>query len=192
MQIFIQKWQDRLHLIRDESVDLIIIDPPYITTKEAWDQKEEVNSELVSELFRIGKSNCSIYIWCGIGEKSNSLMRWFPIFAKNWYFKDLITWKKQRGMGMRKGWLYTREELMWFVKDNKSFVWNKSEQYDLNDKRLFSLPNNKSDYKRWTNVWIDIKELAGGMKSAPTKHYTPKPYKAIERIIKAINPYKVN
>jgi len=50
------------------------------------------------------------------------LIRWFPIFNEKWYFKDLITWKKQRGMGMRKGWLYTREEIMWFVKDNKKFI----------------------------------------------------------------------
>jgi DNA modification methylase len=84
---------------------------------------------------------------------------------------------------MRKGWLYTREELMWFVKDNKKFVWNKNKQYDLNDKRLFSLPNNKSDFKRWTNVWVDIKEVAGGMKSSPFGHFTPKPEKAIQRII---------
>src|SRR3990167_8975584 len=120
---------DLLKLIDSNSVDLIIIDPPYLTTKEKWDKTEIVNEELSRELFRVAKNSCSLYVWCGIGEKSQSLIRWFPIFNKDWYFKDLITWKKQRGIGMRKGWLYTREEIMWFVKDNKKFIWNTDNQY---------------------------------------------------------------
>jgi site-specific DNA-methyltransferase (adenine-specific) len=88
--------------VSDNSVDLIIIDPPYLTTNEDWDKEEVVNGALPKELFRVAKDSCSIYIWCGIGEKSQSLIRWFPIFQKDWYFKDLITWKKQRGIGMRR------------------------------------------------------------------------------------------
>ena len=172
-----------LKQVPNNSVDLIIIDPPYLTTSESWDKKEIVTEWLSKELLRIAKDSCSLYVWCGIGEKSQSLLRWYPIFSKDFIFKDLITWKKQRGIGMRKGWLYTREEIMWFVKDNKQFIWNKEEQYDLTDKRLFSLPNNKSEYKRWSNIWIDIKEEAGGMKS-PDFHPTQKPIKALERIIR--------
>ena len=66
--------------IPNESVDLIILDPPYLTTKEQWDKKEIVNDELSNELFRVAKNSCSLYVWCGIGEKSQSLIRWFPIF----------------------------------------------------------------------------------------------------------------
>jgi DNA modification methylase len=172
-----------LKQVPDNSINLIIIDPPYLTTSEIWDKNEVVTDGLSKELFRVAKDSCSLYVWCGIGEKSQSLIRWYPIFSGNWHFKDLITWKKQRGIGMRKGWLYTREEIMWFVKDNKKFIWNKEEQYDLTDKRLFSLPNNKSDYKRWSNVWTDIKEEAGSMKSNKF-HWCAKPMKAIERIIK--------
>lgn len=174
---------DLLKEIPDNVVDLIIIDPPYILIEEKWDKQETINSILSKELFRVAKDNCSFYIWCSIGEKNQCLIKWFSIFNEDWYFKDLITWKKQRGMGTRKGWLYTREEIMWFVKDNSKFIWNKELQYDLTDKRLFSLPNNKSDYKRWSNVWTDIKEEAGGMKSAKF-HPTQKPIKAMERIIK--------
>lgn len=190
-------WQDELPKLADESVDLIIIDPPYLTTNEKWDKEEAVNAELSRQLLRIAKPSCSLYVWCGIGEKSQSLIRWFPIFSEHWHFKDLITWKKQRGIGMRKGWLYAREEIMWFVKDNKKFVWNKDKQYDLTDKRKKSsygyiLPNGKragdyikSDYKRWTNVWIDISETTfNTSKYRKTKlHFTPKPLGTIERII---------
>lgn len=185
-------WENELPKIDDNAVDLIIIDPPYLTTSEKWDKEECVNSQLSKELFRIAKDNCSLYIWCGIGEKSQSLIRWFPIFNQDWYFKDLITWKKQRGIGMRKGWLYTREELMWFVKDNKKFVWNIDEQYGEErrkrdgGKNIIKISQSgkyaKSLYKRLSNVWDDISETTFDVKNIKP-HFTPKPIKAIERII---------
>lgn len=188
-------WENKLFEIKSNSVDLIIIDPPYLTTAENWDKDEVVNIELSKQLFRVAKETCSLYVWCGIGEKSQSLIRWFSIFQNDWYFKDLITWKKQRGIGMRKGWLYTREECMWFVKNNKKFIWNTEEQYS-EEKRPFSITlkggrkANKSEYKRFTNVWTDINELGFG--SSPQKfssfrnfnHFTPKPVELFERIIK--------
>ena len=179
--------------VDDEVVDLIIIDPPYLTTNEAWDKNEVVTENLAKELFRIAKPSCSLYCWCGIGEKSQSLIRWFPIFSKLWKFKDLITWKKQHGIGMRRGWLYTREEIMWFVKDNKRFIWNKKFQYS-NEKRSWTPAGakNLSIYKRFTNVWVDVLEIDMGMSLKQCKevrrycgHITPKPQKAIERIILA-------
>jgi len=178
--------------IPDEIIDLIIADPPYLTTKEVWDKKEIVNETLVNEFFRIAKQSTSLYVWCGIGEKSQSLIRWFPLFSEKWYFKDLITWKKQRGNGNRKGWLYTREEIMWFVKDNKKFIWRREYQYS-NEKRPWNIYKkgyelvNKSEYKRLTNIWTDIYEVGYG--TCPKKyskyrfHFTPKPVKIIERII---------
>lgn len=178
---------DCLELIKDipdKSIDLVLTDPPYVNVvKEEWDKQNPFTYELVNELYRVCKDTGSIYVWCGIGEKSRSLLDFIPKLDSKFHFKDLITWKKQRGIGMRKGWLYTREECLWYVKNNKQFIWNKEEQYDVTDKRLFSLPNNKSDYKRWSNVWTDIKEVAGGMKSAQY-HPTQKPIEAFERIIK--------
>lgn len=178
-----------LKQVPDNSIDLIIIDPPYLTTKENWDKDEIVNDFLSKELYRIAKNSCSLYVWCGIGEKSQSLIRWFPIFSIDWHFKDLITWKKQRGIGMRKGWLYTREECMWFVKDNKHFIWNKENQYSSTELRkiekLFTGKIAKSKFKRFSNVWIDISEQnIIGQKNPIKGHFTPKPIKALERIIK--------
>jgi len=183
--------------IDDDSIDLIILDPPYNTTNEVWDKYDTINKSFSSELFRVAKKSCSLYVWCGIGEKSQSLIRWFPIFSERWHFKDLITWKKRRGNGMKKGWLYTREELMWFVKNNKSFIWNGSHQYS-NILREYSnynykLKNGKNarDYikspnKRITNIWDDISETSfntTGYDSLIKKHFTPKPLKALQRII---------
>ncbi len=177
--------------IPDNSVDLIVTDPPYLTTFEKWDKKEAFNEEVVKELFRVSKNSCSIYVWCGIGEKSQSLIRWFPLINRYFHFKDLITWKKSRGIGMRKGWLYTREEIMWFVKDNKKFIWNKEEQYSTIKRKSqkFGFKEHKKGYKiisenyRLSNVWIDIAETTWKWKNK-ILHFTPKPLKSIERIIK--------
>ena len=182
-----------LKQVPDNSINLIIIDPPYLTTSEIWDKNEVVTGGLSKELFRVAKDSCSLYVWCGIGEKSQSLIRWYPIFSGNWHFKDLITWKKQRGIGMRKGWLYTREEIMWFVKDNKQFIWNKKEQCG-NERRKRDNGKDeikpsqsghfaKSIYKRLTNVWEDINEESFNI-TQKVLHFTPKPIKALERIIK--------
>jgi site-specific DNA-methyltransferase (adenine-specific) len=147
-------------------------------------------------MYRILKDDGSIYVWCGIGEKSQSLIRWFPLFSKYFYFKDLITWKKQRGLGMKKGWLYTREELMWFVKDNKNFIWVKEKQYS-EEKRNYIRAGGKSYYKRLTNIWTDINEEMYEKihkdrinkynlnSKYPTLHKTIKPVKAIKRIIES-------
>ena len=181
--------------IPDNSIDLILTDPPYLVTNEKWDKKEIIDEILSKEFFRVLKETGNLYIWCGIGEKSQSLIRWFPIFSKDFIFKDLITWKKQRGIGMRKGWLYTREEIMWFVKDNKKFIWNKEEQYSKEERKLdgfyFEGKNLSqrmlSKFKRWTNVWTDINEItffnSKELKGFRKLHFTPKPIKTLERII---------
>lgn len=38
--------------IDDNSVDLICIDPPYLTTNEKWDKEEVVNSNLSLSLLK--------------------------------------------------------------------------------------------------------------------------------------------
>lgn len=175
--------------------DLIIADPPYLTTNAVWDRREVFTEEVVQEMKRILKPSGSIYVWCGIGEKSQSLMRWFPLLSAHLRFKDIITWKKQCGIGNRKGWLYTREELTWWVKDNKQFVWRKDNQYsdvpragqDFSFQNIEKGYKNKSKNYRWTNVWEDIPEVKWqrGPKKPWLYHKTSKPKKAIARIVEA-------
>lgn len=174
--------------------DLIIADPPYLTTNATWDREEVFTEEVVQEMKRILKPSGSIYVWCGIGEKSQSLIRWFPLLSAHLRFKDIITWKKRSGFGNRKGWLYTREEVTWWVKDNKEFAWRRDTQYSdtLREGKNFTYSRDgkhkcHSEYKRWTNVWDDISEVHWGR--TPKKpwlyHKTSKPKKAIARIVEA-------
>lgn len=55
-------WQNELPKIKSNSIDLIIIDPPYLVTNEKWDKDEVVNEEFSKQLFRIAKDSCSLYV----------------------------------------------------------------------------------------------------------------------------------
>jgi DNA modification methylase len=193
---------DEIIKIPNESVDLIVTDPPYgKLINENWDISNPLNDFLLSEYKRVLKKTGSIYIFCGIGEKSNSLLYNLNLIERSdLFFKDLITWKKQKGYGARRGWLYTREEIIWLVKDKKNYFWNEENQYNLNEKRNYKRKIGKSWYKRYTNVWDDIKEnlyddINKDRKDGnwyknlnnkyPTLHRTIKPVTIIDRIISA-------
>jgi DNA modification methylase len=190
--------QEFIKSIPGNTYQLIIIDAPYgKCTNAKWDEKTfEFTQEFLTDLYRVLTDEGSIYVHCGIGEKSNSLMLWFNQFNNVFHFKEMINWKKNRGMGMRRGWLQINEQILWFVKDNKKFIWNKNQQYST-EKRPFNIVKkggemvNKSEYKRLTNCWIDINEV--GMGKSPKKfkeikknihHFTPKSPLLSNRMIK--------
>lgn len=157
----------------------------------------------MNNLFLNYLESLKILVLCMFGaglEKSRKVLSDGSLFfSKDWHFKDLITWKKQRGIGMRKGWLYTREEIMWFVKDNKQFIWNKEWQYSEEKptyRPSYAIKNNlyKSEFKRISNVWADIMEDGMGTCSTISTQMSlikkegniaRKPIKALERIIKS-------
>lgn len=178
--------------------DLIIADPPYYNViKDRWDNEWDTLddhlhwSEQWLSNIRL-KDTGSLYVFGSIGERSDTIIHIKLLIDKiGLHFKDWITWKKDRGMGNRRGWVYAREEILWYVKDNKQFIWNTAYQYgDERRKRDKGLPLGqirvsqnghyaKSEFKRLTSVITDISEQAINKK----KHYTPKPYKLIQRLI---------
>lgn len=164
---------------------LVLTDPPYgDVVDHAWDKSGEVTDEWCEAVKWCMTDDASLYVWCGIGEKSQSLIEFFPVLSRHFHFKDLITWKKRRGIGMRRGWLYTREECLWFVRDNKNFVWNKDAQYsdEPNAFKVGMSGTPVNDHKRIPNVWTDIPEPL----ALPTgAHPCTKPAMALERIILA-------
>jgi len=187
---------DYIKNLPDNYINLIILDPPYGNiVKDDWDREfttsKAMTPEFITECFRVLKDSGNLYCFCGIGEKSQSLIEFFMLFHYNnlFKFKDLITWKKNRGIGMKKGWLYTREEILWYVKDNKKFQWNKENQYS-NEKRNYIRKCGKTYYKRISNIWTDINEVGYGdnpynyrEKRQKINHSTPKPVDLIKRLI---------
>jgi site-specific DNA-methyltransferase (adenine-specific) len=188
--------------IKDKSIDLIINDPPnYGVIKDEWDNQWRTLGDYIgwcrkwiSECFRVLKDSGSFYLWGSVGERCDTIIRLKLLSDEcGFHFKDWITWKKQRGMGNRRGWLYTREEILWFVKDPKEFVWNvdsqyssvrrKSQHFGFDSWKKGHRP--KSENYRISNVWTDIPEQTWNWKDVKTEHSTPKPVEAMSRIIKA-------
>lgn len=170
----------------DEIFDLAICDPPY--DLGFWDWVEGWVELVYSKL----KEDSSIYIFCGIGERSDSLSRILPIIKRLFKFKNLITWKKQRGYGTQRNWMYTREEIIFAIKGKHYFQVQYSDELRPHYTygflgRLASKYKPLSEYKRVSNVWTDIQEITPGVGNKPewTKHPTQKPEALIERIIKA-------
>ena len=183
-----------LHTLPDESIDLILIDPPYYgVVSDAWDNQWASQSDYLSwceqwmrQSLRVLKPTGSFYIWGAVGSVSDSIIHQKLLLDRiGFTFRDWITWQKRRGRGNVRGWLYTREEVLWYVKDNAHYVWNTDEQYS-DEPNQFKVGMGghavKSEFKRITNVWTDIPEQ---LTRKDTLHYTPKPQAALERIIKA-------
>lgn len=167
----------------DQKYALVLTDPPYGNLlSENWDIPHAINDTWCKMVKAIMLPNASLYMWCGVGEKSNSMLDFMQILNRHFHFKDLITWKKRRGIGARRGWLYTREELLWYVVDNNNFIWNKEFQYsdEPNAFKKGMSGTEVNPHKRYTNVWTDIpEELVNSNK----KHPTEKPKQALDRII---------
>lgn len=196
--------RDAMQKIKPSVVDLIVADPPYYgVVSDAWDnqwstidQYIDWSKEWIEHCQRIMSSTASLYIWNSIGKNMVLPHLIIAINQLGLTFQDMITWKKDRGRGNRKGWVYTREEVLWYTK-TKEYIWNEQHQYGTERrKRDAGLPlgqhragqnghGYKSDYKRLTNVWTDISELGADVINKDTKHSTPKPLKAIERIVQA-------
>lgn len=185
-------------LVGDETIDLIIADPPYGgIVNEDWDKIDDYQSfseEWLKSCRRVLKPTGSIYVWCSIGEKSSSLLDIALILKRDWVFRDMIVWAKQRGRGNRRGWLFTREEILWATK-TQEYVWNREHQFSSDKYHpawIKRLKREDQPYKRATNVWKDIEEPtikqareSGGRGSRKSLHINQKPAAALKRIILA-------
>ena len=157
--------------IKDSSVDLVIADPPYGgIVKKKWDMSSEDETcgmyiNLMLRLQALCVPQSSAYIFGGIGKPG--MRPFFKAIPKieestDWKMATLITWSKKRAYGVANNYLFTREEIAFFVLGDpkKPKVFNIPL---LEQKRGYAGYNTKypakSEYKRRTNVWTDINEL---------------------------------
>ena len=93
-----------LKTIPDNSVDLVVTDPPYNVSQK---QNIKINGRviiknfgdwdfnfdpvpIVAELHRVLKPNGQIYIFCG----TEQIPQYMQIFIKDWFFRNLLVWNK--------------------------------------------------------------------------------------------------
>jgi modification methylase len=110
----------------------------------------------------------ALYVWGGIGRPTfRPFFRYLSVVERLTPFQlsTLITWKKRRGYGIQWGYLFTREELAYFVlgdpKEPRRFVVPL-----LEEERGYAGFNAKypakSKYLRRSNVWTDVTEILKG------------------------------
>lgn len=187
--------------LSDESVDLIIADPPYFRIKGDFDfiwqnvdEYVEWCKKWILESKRILKSTGSFYLWGKIGfGKGFALFKLADWMEQNFVFeiRNWITQRNTRGRGTKRGFMESREELIFATKTDR-FTWNtaytseKSTRKDLG----FDGKIRKNKFKRVSDVWIDIAESSQSSKQRfyledGTAFPTVKPLAACERIISA-------
>ena len=193
-----------LSKIKDKTVDLAIIDPPYNLKKGKWDsfktEKTFLNftyswiDEVVSKI----KDNGSLYIF---NTPYNCTFILQYLIQKKLFFKNWITWDKRDGMGSaKKKYSNGQETILFFVKGN-NHTFNFDEiriPYDSqerikhasqkgivkNGRRWFPNPNGKLCGEVWHFSSERHKSKLNG-KTQKMIHATPKPLDMIERMIKA-------
>ena len=193
--------------IEDESVDIVIADPPYNVYQNTivkmpyqrrkknidWDDFDkdfvEFSFEWIDLCIQKLKKNGSIFIFGGVNYiKGNDLLSLIPSLRKKLDFINLIIWHYPNGFGARRFFSNRFELIVWLTKGRKYYfnldaVRIKFDQKTLKeylkDKRLN--PENVLKGKNPTNVW-DIGRINANAKER-LKHPTQKPERIIERII---------
>lgn len=171
--------QEARDLVRTElagaDLPLIIADPPYgNVVSDNWDKVTVSDREFA--MWMIGwtrawaevlAKNAAFYVWGGAGSPGfRPFFRYLAdVETPDFQLATPIVWGKKRAYGVQNNYLWTREELAYFVNG------------DAKKPRCFHIPlletkrgyagynalyPAKSEYLRRTNVWTDISELFKG------------------------------
>lgn len=120
---------EKINDVEDASVDLILVDPPYLIDYKDWDTKDDDFMLRWIELsikklkptgsmwIFMAKDNLFTHKFCSMG-LVNILQEHGIVNLKNW-----ITWARQKGRGASKHLKSQREEIIHFTL-NENYTWN--------------------------------------------------------------------
>lgn len=191
---------DMLASLPDESVQLILIDPPYNLDLASWDKFDnyiEWASKWLKESYRVLSKSGSLVIFGGTqfqGEKSGDLIEIIYHCRHNTKFRlvNTVVWYYKNGMSAHRYFANRHEEAIWLTKTDKYYFdldsvrvpYGEKELKDaLKDKRL--IPENVMKGKNPTNVW-EIGRLNGNSLER-VGHPTQKPVEIMRRFVKALS-----
>lgn len=156
-------------------IHLAISDNPYgeILHEQHWDRLTEAKTvdlylHTMQRLERLCVEGAAAYVFGGIGKPGHrAFFKAIPIIEEKtrWQMSTLITWKKRRAYGIQWGYLFTREEIAYFVLGDprKPRVFNVPLLDKLRGYAGYDAEHPaKSDYLRRTNVWDDVTEILRG------------------------------
>ena len=187
------------HLPAD-SVDLLILDPPYNLSKiydgRAFKERQHSDyqtwfASLIEALKPLLKSRATVYVcsdW-----KTSALIA--PILEESFYVQNRITWEREKGRGSSKNWKNSSEDI-WFCTVSENYTFNVDA---VKLKRRVIAPYRTSDGepRDWqeerdgnfrithpSNIWTDISVPFWSMPEN-TDHPTQKSEKLIAKLILA-------
>ena len=187
--------------IPDQSIQLVICDPPYNINVAAWDDLQhyvEWAGKWLREVERVLAPSGNFVLFGGLQYQAEagsgdllSLMGWMRAHSRM-LLANLIIWNYPNGMSAQRFFANRHEEIAWFAKTPKYY-------FDLDAVRTRLDPKRLSIYKRDkrlnpdnldkginpTNVW-KIPRLNGNSKER-VGHPTQKPRELIARIVRALS-----
>lgn len=192
---------DVLARIPDESIQLIVCDPPYNILLADWDSHQDYirwASKWLAEAERVLAPTGSIAIFGGLqyqGEAGSgdllSIISHMRQHSKM-LLVNLIIWNYPNGMSAQRFFANRHEEIAWFAKTKKYYFDLDSvrEPYDeetkaayMKDKRLN--PESVAKGRNPTNVWRMVR--LNGNSLERVGHPTQKPAQVIERLVRALS-----
>lgn len=182
-----------------ESVDLLIVDPPYNMRKQfnthTFQKKSDYAYEIytkhwLSRLYPLLKPTGSIYVCCDW----ESSMTIGNAISDQYIIQNRITWQREKGRGAKANWKNGMEDI-WFATKSKDYTFNLDAVKVR--RRVFAPYRIEGDPKDWeeedegnfrdtcpSNFWSDISVPFWAM-SENTAHPTQKPEKLIAKLILA-------
>lgn len=186
-------------LISNESVDLIVADPPYNLTKSFSGTKfskksatdyEEYTRQWIAAIHPLLKPTGSIYVCC---DWETSLIVG-KVMGEYFTVRNRITWQREKGRGAKSNWKNGMEDI-WFATKGDKYTFNLDAvkirkkvvaPYRVDGKPKDWVETESGNYRDTcpSNFWDDITIPFWSMPEN-TAHPTQKPEKLIAKIILA-------
>lgn len=182
-----------LPAIPENTVDLVIADPPYFRVYGEFDfgvfpSEQEYLTWCRTWLLnckRVLKENGTLILWGSVGKRQITFARLaimledeHILLRQNW-----VTQKNTRGIGTKSNYMSCREDFLFLTKST-DYTFNipyTEEKTNRKDMGRNGKPR-RSEFKRVSNVWADVSE-ASQSASERCAHPTVKAQKLCDRLI---------
>lgn len=185
--------------IKDSSVDLLIVDPPYdlaknfhgeVFKKIGYEAYAEYTEKWINAVKPKLKSTASVYV-CSDWRSSVSLG---AVVEKSFFLRNRITWQREKGRGAGANWKNSMEDIF-FATVGEEYTFN-LEAVKLRKKVLapYKENGNPKDWEKTengnfrntcpSNFWDDISVPYWSM-AENTAHPTQKPEKLVAKLVLA-------
>ncbi|MEL0094210.1 MAG: site-specific DNA-methyltransferase [Planctomycetaceae bacterium] len=193
-------FQDWVKYLPVQTVDLLILDPPYNLTKTFGALKFQARAEktytqwlhqVIDQLVPLLKPTASIYL-CGDWRTSLSIME---VAREFFYVRNRITWEREKGRGAKSNWKNAHEDI-WFCTMSSEYTFHVDQ---VKQRRPVIAPYRNPDGspKDWdeshggnyrdthpSNLWNDLSIPFWSMPEN-TDHPTQKPEKLLAKLLLA-------